>query len=319
MIARAPARISFAGGGTDLPQFVDLHGGRVVSATIQRFVYAQLMERQPVASHASDQLAGLYLNAGYRRLSAGAPPRQWHLSLTGNVTQGSGLGGSSAAAVASIAVLSWHLGLALDKCFVARRAWELERVDLGWNGGYQDHYASAHGGFNDMTFGQEGTEVDPIYVPSRSWQALEARSLLVYLPRRHRGAAVTAAQTEAIERDVTNVNATLLAMKALADKARKALEDGDISWLASIVHRGWELKKLTSPLATTQVIDELYRRLLGTGVEGGKIVGAGSGGHLFLICAPGKHHEVARSVRAAGLVPQRVKFDHEGLLLKAAQ
>lgn len=302
--ARAPLRISFCGGGTDLSPYVDEHGGIVLNATIDRYAYATL--RFPneavirVNSLDYDSVVSFSLGdplpfdgnldlikACLRRLlpEAEADRSGIELYLETEAPPGSGLGASSALVVAVIAALRSWRRLTLDRYELARVAWEVERNDVRIPGGLQDQYAAVFGGFNLIEFRDRfRVIVNPLRIEPRIVNELQYNMLLVYTGSTRFSSTIIEQQISGYAAKREGVIEAMHRMKALAIDAKDALVTGRLTDLAEILHEDFLAKKRTAAGVTTPVIEDMYEEARRLGVIGGKISGAGGGGFMFLYC-----------------------------------
>ncbi len=318
--ARAPLRISFCGGGTDLAPYVNEHGGAVFSATIARHAHVTL-RFQPArevqagfAGRDADAGALAFLDACLRRFGIDPAAAGVELRTAVDVPVGTGLGASSAMVVAMIgAVASWR-GTALDHARIARLAWEVERRDVGIAGGLQDQYAAAFGGFNFIEFhGEDRVVVTPLEIEGETIAELQRGLLLVFTGIRRHAPDVIAAQVTAYTEQRDGVVDALDRMKELAGQARDAIAAGDLRTLGEVLHEDWEAKKRTAGAVTTARIDEMYDEARRLGVVGGKICGAGGGGFLLLCCPPRRRPAVVSRLAELGGGMFEFEFDSEGV------
>ena len=302
--ARAPLRISFAGGGTDLSPYVNDRGGLVLNATIDRHAYAtvRLRDDRVISVKSLDFKTSLdfsvdepppfdgnldLIKACLRRMQ---PDREeevtgLELYLETEAPPGSGLGASSALVVATIGALAVWRRLRLDKYEVARLAWEIERLDVAVPGGLQDQYSASFGGFNLIEFRNEREAlVNPLRIEPHVLQELEYNMLLVYTGATRTSARIISSQIAGLRGGQEDVLSAMDRMKALTLEAKDALLTGRLSDFAQILHEEWQAKKRTSDAVTTPVIDEMYDEARRLGAVGGKVSGAGGGGFMFLYC-----------------------------------
>lgn len=329
---RAPLRISFAGGGTDLSPYVDEHGGAVLSATIDRFAYATLRvcEDKVFRVRSVDLDTSLDLDLSQpppfdgnldlikgclRRLPGDAPSSGGlELYLETDAPPGSGLGASSALVVATIGALTQWQRLGLDRYEVARLAWEIERQDVGVPGGLQDQYAASFGGFNLIEF-RDSTNVivNPLRIAHRVLSELEYNMLLVYTGATRVSAHIIEAQIKGLADGKAGVKSAMDHMKALAIAAKDALLTGRLGDFAEILHEEWTAKKRTSEAITTPRIDEMYEEARRLGVVGGKVSGAGGGGFMFLYCPFDRKGSVTKRLVELGATVIPMSFEPDGL------
>ena len=329
VIARAPVRISFAGGGTDLASYYLRHGGLVVSAAIARYTHV-------IASRPSD--GGFWLRSSdyhawetFRPRTL--PPVQEPLALpkaaieafaplglreTGvdlflasEIPPGSGLGSSSAMAVALTHALSGYLGLPMDAAAAADLACRLEIERLGMPIGKQDQYASAFGGLNTIEFSSAGVRVTSLDLPADTVAALSSR-LLLFSTRRTRNSAGILRQQSADSATKREVISSLHSIKELAYDMRDALAAEELDRFGELLHQAWVHKKHLSGKVSTTEIDAWYTAAREAGALGGKITGAGGGGFLLLYCPRRRQKAVRTALRARGLIEMPFDLDFAG-------
>ena len=327
--ATAPLRVSFAGGGTDVPPFPALEGGLVLSATIDRHASAAVRPRDDgritVASvdlgraisygvgEALDGEHGLGLVTGtIRRFVPDACPG-FDLFLHTDAPPGSGLGSSSTLIVALVAVLGEFLGLGLTPAEISDRAYEIERGDLGISGGYQDHYAAALGGMNLLASRGEGVEAEPLALTARTLFELQGSLLLCSLGSTRPSDRIIDDQTARL---VAGERATLDGLRAQKDLVGgmvAALRAERLDEFGALLGVAWEEKKRLSPRISTPFIDEVYDAARRHGALGGKVTGAGGGGHMLLYAAGDARHDVAEAVERLGATATSFSFGRRGV------
>lgn len=314
---RAPLRLGLGGGGTDVDPYAAEFGGRILNATIDRYAYA-FAERGPKDSVAFrspdrdrageadiDDLAFLEEDfplhvAVYRRVIAefneGIPfPLQ--LATQVDAPPGSGLGSSSALVVAMLLTTCELIGVSPGPYELARLAWEIERVDLGLAGGWQDHYAAAFGGFNFMESRPQGeVVVNPLRIRRDVIAELEA-SLLLYFGgvSRLSSEVIAEQQRNVIERDKDALEATH-AIRLEALEMKDFLVVGDLPGFAGSLLRGWDAKKRLASQISSPAIERAYCVAAEHGMIAGKVSGAGGGGFLMMIVDPRRRFDVARNL-----------------------
>jgi D-glycero-alpha-D-manno-heptose-7-phosphate kinase len=325
--ACAPLRISFAGGGTDVPPYPTTHGGAVLSATISRSARARvrarpdheyhvesldLMARAAFAPH--ELVFNGHLDLVKAVLRDLAPERGLDLTLATDAPPGSGLGSSSALVVAMLAAVGVAGGGRWSPAELAQRAYQVERIDLKIEGGMQDQYAAAFGGLNFMEFhGEEDVTVRPLQVHAETVQELERSLLLAWSGRSRTDDGILRRQVDGVLGGSARSLESLEAMKALATSMRDALLRGDLADFADGLHEGWRQKRrLASGIATPR-LDELYAVGRRAGAAGGKVLGAGGGGYLLFATPPGARARVADALEAAGAPCAQVEFDFRGV------
>jgi D-glycero-alpha-D-manno-heptose-7-phosphate kinase len=330
---RAPLRISFSGGGTDLSPYVNERGGLVLNATIDRHAYATLRVRddRTVSVRSLDFNTNLdfsidqpppfdgnldLIKGCLRRLSPDRPEDSTGLELylETEAPPGSGLGASSALVVATIGALAEWRRLTLDKYEVARLAWEIERLDVGVPGGLQDQYAASFGGFNLIEFRNEREAlVNPLRIEPRILHELEYNMLLIYTGATRTSSRIISSQIAGLAGKQPEVFEAMDRMKALTLEAKDALLTGRLANFAALLHEEWQAKKRTSEAVTTSLIDEMYADARRLGALGGKVSGAGGGGFMFLFCPFEKRPAVSDRMRELGGEILPMAFVTEGM------
>jgi len=327
--AKAPLRISFAGGGTDVPPFPAREGGLVLNATINRYAYGTLRSR-PDASitiHSYDYGSSVELSAreapvldGKLDLAkaaimrfAGGPEEGFDLRLHSNAPPGSGLGSSSAMMVALIGVLKEFRSMPVTDYELAELAHAIEREELGISGGRQDQYAATFGGFNFIELYGDHVVVNPLRVAPDVVLELEHNLLLCYTGTTRQSDHIIDDQVERYERGETDATAGLLAQKELALEMKNALLQRRLGDFAALLDAAWQAKKRLSNRISNDRIDDLYDAARAAGALGGKVTGAGGGGYLVLYCRSDRKHEVAARMRELGAGVEEFAFEGAGL------
>jgi D-glycero-alpha-D-manno-heptose-7-phosphate kinase len=327
--ARAPLRISFAGGGTDVPPFPAEEGGCVLSATIDRFAYGSLDPREDrrvtiesvdFKTNADMSLDEEILCDGHLDLIKAAVKRfgrenttGYDLVLRSNAPPGSGLGASSTMMVALTGLLARHYGIDLKDYDTAHLAHQIERDDLGIAGGMQDHYAATFGGFNFIEF-TDRVIVNPLRIRDEISHELELSLLLCFTGITRDSAWVIEDQTHRAVTHSTETIEGLRAQKELALAMKAALLTGSLREFGSLLGEAWIQKKRMSPLITNSRIDELYDIALRKGALGGKITGAGGGGYILIFCDFAKKHRLIEALEFIGASVIEFTFSNKGIM-----
>ena len=328
--AKAPLRVSFAGGGTDVPPFTDDEGGLVFNATINRYAYGALAARADSEIRVEsvdydvrysfgfeDDLAfdGKLdlVKAAIRRIGRDQD-RGFDLFLHSNAPPGSGLGSSSSMMVVLIGLMREFHGLALDDYEVAEVAYAIERGDLGIKGGYQDQYAASFGGFNFIEIEGGRVVVNPLRVSDDVIHELEHNMLLYYTGRTRLGDRIIDDQTSRYESKDKNALEGLRIQKQLAVEMKNALLQRRTRDFGELLGAAWEYKKKMSPKIATSFIDEAYDVAIRNGALGGKVTGAGGGGYMLFFCPFERKHRVADALNQLGGRVTEFEFTHQGLV-----
>lgn len=324
--ARAPVRLSLAGGGTDFTQHFLEHGGNSLSTTMARYCRATLRKRedskiniqsldlgQSVAFECFDDLTyDGSLDLIKAAIKVLRPSHGFDLEIDSDVQPGTGLGGSAAVLAAVIGCFSEFRDDYLDDYTIAEYAYEAERVELEIAGGWQDQYSTVFGGFNFIEFSADNNIVMPMRISSRTRHELEERFLLCYTGNGHKAATIQDANRARSGGDKVMTSFSE-EVKSIAKNMRTALLKGHLGDLGEMLHETWELKKRVTPGGTSNDLDEIYETALAAGADGGRLLGTGGGGFFLLFCKPFRRGDVARALRARNLTVENVLLDHDGL------
>jgi D-glycero-alpha-D-manno-heptose-7-phosphate kinase len=331
--SKAPLRISFSGGGTEVSPYKDEYGGVVLSATIDKYAYGSLRlrnDRNIAVTSLDYDIVAKYnlddemkydgeldlvkaviknLNKGYKQgfdffIHSDAPP-------------GSGLGSSSTMVVALIGLLKHLQRLPLTNYEIAHLAYHIEREDLGIKGGMQDQYAAVFGGFNFIEFGPgpglSNVVVNPLRIDAGIINELEYRLLLCYTGRTRLSANIITTQVAAYTRKEQEVLNAMEELKKITLELKNALLQSRLDDFGRLLHEAWINKKKMARQITNDTIDTLYAAARKHGALGGKILGAGGGGYLLLYCEFDKKHVIAKELEKLGGQFVEFTFDHHGL------
>jgi D-glycero-alpha-D-manno-heptose-7-phosphate kinase len=340
--AKTPLRISFAGGGTDVPPFPEREGGLVLNATISRYAYGTLVPG--VGEKISIESVDFGMTTSYgieealvfdgkldmvkaairsveqrypRRAGDAADQRRFHrgfeLFLHSNAPPGTGLGSSSAMAVTLIGLLKEYRGLQLTDYEIARLACTIEREDLGIKGGLQDQYATTFGGFNLIEFGADRVIVNPLRIAPDALLELEQCLLLCYTGQSRTADHIIEDQTERFEQDDASALEGLRRQKELAVEMKEAILERRLTDFGGLLHDAWQAKKRMSSHISNSRIDEMYEEARRHGAIGGKVTGAGGGGYMLFYCDYRTKHKVAEAMLAMDARVEEFGFEQEGM------
>lgn len=336
VIARAPLRISLAGGGTDLPEYADRYGGLVISTSIDRYVYVIVTEAadevlQVTAADAGSVLSrrdhlfdsALFWGADYRLpleiLEHFGVRGGRRIFIASEVPPGTGLGSSSATAVALITALAADRRTPLTAHEVAELACDIEIERMAMPIGRQDQYAAAFGGLNRITFTQGATQLDPVPVADATQQALSERMLLFFTGQRRRSTEILSTQRRETGRQGSATLQALHEIKRLAEQMQATLLGGDLAAVGALLDQSWRHKRSLAPGVSNEQIDHWYAEARAAGAAGGKITGAGGGGFLLLYAEPAARAQVIQRMSELGLVWVDTDFEREGARVVLAE
>ena len=292
IVSCAPFRVSFAGGGSDLPLFYRRSRGAVLSCAIAKFSFAiahqYFNEDKYHLKYARTELVDT-IDAISHPLFREAMRMQKiepgiEITSIADLPSGTGLGSSSSFAVALLNALYAYRSIFVSKERLASEACVLEIEKLGEPIGKQDQYAAAFGGINFVEFHQNGSvTVQPLVLPTTTTAMLEENLLLLYTGRQRDAHSVLSKQADIMQKDA-NKFATVQRMVELAHKMRDMLVSGDLDGFGEALHRGWLMKRSLATRIRDSAIDSIYERARKAGAIGGKLSGAGGGGFLVLYC-----------------------------------
>jgi D-glycero-alpha-D-manno-heptose-7-phosphate kinase len=299
IVTRAPTRIDFGGGWTDVPPYSDEMGGFVCNVAISRYATVTIARGDDGDGASTPNTADAALaRAAARRFRA----RGITISVQSDFPIGAGLGGSSAAGVATVAALAANRGDQMTPTAIAELSREIEIGDLGIAGGRQDHYAAAFGGALGLRFSAGHVDVRAIPLGSRTRAEIEERCVIVYTGQsRISGETIEAVLGAYRQRDPRVLNA-LSHMRATAEQMADALVAGDVDRLASLVDEQWTHQRSLHPAIPTPLIDEIIARGRDAGAVGAKALGASGGGCVLVIAGKGRADDVRSVVESLGEV-----------------
>jgi D-glycero-alpha-D-manno-heptose-7-phosphate kinase len=332
--AKAPLRIAFAGGGTDVAPFPEREGGLVLNATINRYAWGTLRPRRDDQIGVESVDFGVQtkfgsedplhfdgnldlVKAAIKRLGGrdadSDEPSGFDLFLHSNAPPGSGLGGSSTLMVALIGLLKDFRGIPLTDYEIADLAYQVERVDLGLKGGLQDQYAATFGGFNFLELTGDRVIVNPLRVPDDVVMELENNLLLAFTGHTRQGDQIIEDQTSRFEKSDLDAMDGLRIQKRLAVEMKDALLQRQVHEFGQLLDEAWQAKKQMSDRISSPHIDELYEAAMKVGALGGKVTGAGGGGFMMFYCRYDRKHRVADRLTELGAEVAEFAFEPRGL------
>lgn len=328
LIVRSPVRISFGGGGTDLPAYYEQFGGAVLSVSINKYFYTILGVRndsrvQVISSDlrvfetwndiANMPLKGSELEIPLAVLKDVGRQVSVDLFLASEIPPGTGLGSSASVCVNILKTLTNYIQEPLSKYDLADRAFSIARHTLGRHVGKQDEYAAAFGGLNYISFDRDGsTQVEPIDLDGSISRELHSKLMLFFTGSAHHSWTILREQENSTrERSGSTVDA-LHEVKALGAEMRKSLEHGELRRFGELLHEGWLAKQRISSKISNPRIDLLYALAREHGANGGKITGAGGGGFLLLYCELDCQQAVRQALLREGVQEMAFDFDMQG-------
>jgi D-glycero-alpha-D-manno-heptose-7-phosphate kinase len=319
IITRSPLRITLGGGGTDLPSYYRDHGGFLIAAAIDKYVYVTVMRpfvegiflKYSKLEHVDDidDVQHPIIREAIRMLEFRTP--QVEVTTLADIPAGTGLGSSGSFSTALLKALYAHRRRLLHPDELAQLACEIEIGRLREPIGKQDQYIAAYGGVTCFTFHPDETvDARPLALSMDSLFALEDNLLLFFTGFSRSAGSILSDQKVRTERADDEMLKNLHYVKELGLRSRDALERGQMALFGELMHEHWEHKKRRSGGMSNPRIDEWYELGRRNGAIGGKLVGAGGGG--FLLFYSEEHRRLRQAMAAAGLEEVRFRFDFEG-------
>lgn len=302
IVARAPTRIDFGGGWTDVPPYPALEGGAVCNLAIARYATATVTVA-PAPSDPSPSLTGSdrLVRAALRR----SPVHGVHAIVSNDFPVGAGLGGSSAAGVALAGALAELANVPLTRHALASLSRATEVDELQVPGGYQDHFAAAYGGALYLQLANDTIDVEQIALSDDTTAALARRCILVYTGEsRISGHTITSVRNGFLVGERRIVDA-LARMRSLASDMAAALRSGDVATLGHLVGEHWVHQRALHPDIPTERIDAIITAAARVGALGAKALGASGGGCVVAIAEDGREDELALALAPLG---ERITF-----------
>jgi D-glycero-alpha-D-manno-heptose-7-phosphate kinase len=321
LISRTPLRISLGGGGTDLPSYYSRHGGFVVSAAIDRYVYIAInrtftddyflkysaLERVTAVSEIEHPIIRHALE-----LHPVGPALE--VVSVADIPAGTGLGSSGAFTVGLLRALHGFKRHPVTHGDLAEEAAHIEIDLLREPAGKQDQYIASFGGLTCFEFREDGVvHVSPLSISTATLHDLDEHLLMFFTGYSRSASALLADQHSRTESNDEEMVASLHQIKRIGLETRRVLEAGDTTRFGELMHEHWLHKKVRSSGMTNESLDRWYDTAIENGALGGKLVGAGGGG--FLLFYTRDQARLREAMTAAGLAEVRFSFDHDGSTL----
>ena len=312
VITKTPFRVSFFGGGTDIPAWFKEEGGQVLSTSIDKYCYVTARNLPPFFKH-SIRLAYSKIETVSNPLDIEHPLVRAILDTRGennleihydaDLPGRSGLGSSSSFGVGLVSALDGLKGKLMSKKDMADQIIHFERNVLQEHGGHQDQVAAAFGGFNQIKFNIDGSySVNPVVISEDKLTQLKSSLVLCYVPIERLSSDISLAKDfdkNACEQNLRDISSNV-------DSALKILKDGELDDFGSLLDMTWK-KKRDFKGVTNPEIDHIYQRAISAGALGGKLLGAGGGGFMIFYCKPEKQAALKKALKGMLFVP----FDFE--------
>ena len=319
VITRSPLRISLGGGGTDLPSYYRKHGGFVIAAAINKYVYITLhrtFAKEILLKYSKLERVGEVDDIEhpiFRECLKELGIADGHIEIASHadIPAGTGLGSSGSFTTALVKALSAHNNKIVSTRFLAEQACKIELDRLGEPIGKQDQYISAFGGVTLFEFfPDERVEISPVRMQKETLYDLEDNLILFFTGYSRQASSILKDQDDKSKSGDDEIMKNLHFVKELGKQSLKALESGDLIKFGELMNVHWEHKKRRSGSITNANIDEWYALAMKNGAVGGKLIGAGGGG--FLLFYSEDKTKLRHALMKAGLEEVRFGFDFEG-------
>ena len=328
LIVRSPVRISFGGGGTDLPSYYERYGGAVLSTAINKYFYTILTKRiddkiQIISSDLRiietwEDITRVNPKGGNLEIPLAAMKylginTSVNLFLASEIPPGTGLGSSASVCVNILKALATYLRVFMTKGELAEKAFSIARDMLEMPVGKQDEYAASFGGLNYIVFGRDGqTSVQPVSLAPDVLRELQSNLMLFYTGASHNSWSILESQEQSTKQTFGPAVSSLRQIQLLAQQMYTSLIEGNLNQFGRLLDESWQAKRKVSDKISNARIDSLYESARTAGALGGKITGAGGGGFLLLYCEK-KHQDSVRSALGRETLREMTfEFDFQG-------
>jgi len=327
LIVRSPVRISFGGGGTDLPAYYERYGAAILSTSINKYFYTILSRRDDdhVQIISSDLRAvenwrniahmpvkGSKLELPLAVLQSLHRHVAVNLFLASEIPPGTGLGSSATVCINLLKALTTYLHINISKYELAEKAFEIARHVLDKPVGKQDEYAAAFGGLNFIRIDTDGkTQVEPLNLVAEVRRELNQNLMLFFTGTARDSGIILREQEKLIQHEGTAIEA-LHEIHWLAESMCKSIASGDLNRFGQLLDEAWQAKKRVSSKISNSGIDDLYTLAKSNGALGGKITGAGGGGFMLLYCEKPRQQAIRDAFRAHDVPEMRFEFESHG-------
>ena len=319
ILTRSPLRVSLGGGGTDLPSYYREHGGFLIAAAIDKYVYITLHRRfvegfllkysRLEEAATIDEIKHPVIREALKL--AGVQERNLEITSMADIPTGTGLGSSGSFTTALLKAFHALRKNLVHPSELAEQACQIELEKLGEPIGKQDQYISAYGGITCFKFLSDGrVEAWPLKVSEETLFNLEDNLLLFFTGYSRSASAILKEQDDKSKQADKAMVDNLHFVKELGQQSQLALERDDLDEFARLMDVHWQHKKQRSRSMSNQDIDSWYDHAMGNGALGGKVIGAGGGG--FLMFYAGDKTRLRHAMQEKGITEIRFRFDFEG-------
>ena len=310
IISKAPLRLAFAGGGTDIEPYVSDYGGEVINISIDKFVYTKITKSDSdklilIADSSNEEQVYSISNLPvdndslllciYRYMFDKYRDKAYEpliINTYSDVPFGSGLGGSSSATISIMKGLFLYFDIEVDQYMLAAEAFHVERNIFGLSGGAQDQYASAFGGLNHLKFNANSVLVNSLKVDESVMLSLESKLLLYFTGESRESAKIIKNQIKNQKKRNKSTLDALHMVKKNVFYIKEALLEGNFENFYKIINSGWHHKKRLSSKISSTAINDIHDKVIAEGALCGKISGAGGGGFMWFLAPPERQNDI---------------------------
>lgn len=304
VISKTPLRISFLGGGTDMPYFYKKNGGITVSCAINKYIYVMVKRHSHSTQkyrlnysitenvNSIDKIKNLRIRETLKFLKINFP---LYINTISDLPANSGLGSSSSFTIGLVKALNSLLGKTMSVSELAETGFKIEKKIVGDSIGKQDHYAAAFGGFNKINYKQNNQiSINPINFSEIKKKKFEENLLMIWTGQTRSANKVLSAQKKNLKKNFINLNE----IKKIAYSFDKEIRKPSLNFkeLGILVDKSWNLKKTFASSITNHLVDKLYNLAKLFGAYGGKLLGAGSGGFILLFINQKKQKQIKKKL-----------------------
>lgn len=313
---RTPFRVSFFGGGTDLPDFYKKYQGRVLCTSIDKYMYLfvhNFFDERIQVKYSKTELVSKPEEIKHpivREVLKNFNISGIDINSIADIPAGTGLGSSSSYTVGLINVLDAHIGKKSNKADLAERASEIEINFLNEPIGKQDQYAAAFGGLNLISFNKDDTvKVENIDITKETLKELQKNLFMFYTGKTRNSSSILQDQKNRTINDEFTFD-TLCKISDLAINGKDSLMSNSLNEFGLLLNETWQLKKLLSKGISSHFLDSIYKQGISAGALGGKILGAGGGGFILFYAEPKFHKSLKKAMFKLKEID--FKFDLDG-------
>jgi D-glycero-alpha-D-manno-heptose-7-phosphate kinase len=319
IVTRSPLRISLGGGGTDLPSYYQEHGGFVIAAAVDKYVYIMTHTRSVpriLLKYSQMEEVERVADIKHPLIREALKMLEWEdirleINSMADIPAGTGMGSSGSFTTALLRALQAHRKQLVHPRELAEQACRIEIDVLKEPVGKQDQYIAAYGGITCFRFCPDGrVEAWPLKISPNTLYELEDHLLLFFTGYTRSAGEILKEQDSKSKKNDHSMITNLHFVKQLGRDIKDALEEGDVSRFGELMNAHWEHKKKRSPAMSNERINHWYDLAMRAGAKGGKLIGAGGGGYLMFLCE--ERARVRQVLAEEGLEEVRFRFDFEG-------